>query len=331
MHCPDCGRRHRDGEACCPDCGYPLAALEKRLQEEEQEALGWAEKLLGKPRTETAPPVEIPLTSFATGREEPPKILEKSRHRCERCGAAVDLGVACPMCGDKLPSLMENDPYIILVLRGLWRMIVAPKEFALSFPYPISGGILQPLLYPGISAALLVFTLPLLRPEALIEVTDPTRTVIPALIGYLASIVLVPVLVYVSAWIIDLVGKLLGSTVPLRRTIRIAGAYIFWLLILGMLYHFVVFGVYEAQAHVAGRERDAAWIVNLYRTLEREYQWILGALLLLFGWIFAWAFGGLFRLSWWKSLILLISTYCFLVPAWIFLLVIFPLHAAGLL
>ena len=104
MYCPDCGKAKKFRERYCSECGYPLSALQQCLEKEKEAQLGWAEKIVGKPKIEIIPPKEPPLTSFATGREEPRKVSEKSGRICERCGADVLLETSCPECGDRLPG-----------------------------------------------------------------------------------------------------------------------------------------------------------------------------------------------------------------------------------
>ena len=333
MYCPDCGRKSQSRERYCPECGYPISALSTCLEKEKEASLGWAEKLIGKPKIEIVPPKEPPLASFATGREEPVKAPAKTGRICARCGADVELTSVCPECNDKLPSVFENDPFMGLVLRGIFQMIVRPAEFALNFPYPATGGTIQPLFYPAIASAFLVLTLPLGRPDAWIKIQDFSDVYIPIVTAFLGSIIITPLLLHISSWAVNVVAGVLDSPVTLRRTIRVAGAYVFWLMLIGIVYNLMIFGLYEARAHF--REPFLTYtdydLNALFASVTKAYQFLFAAYLAAFGLQYGRAFGGLYRLSWWKTVFLAVSTYGVLMPVWLYLMVLLPLHSAGLL
>jgi hypothetical protein len=332
VYCPDCGRKAGDPERFCPFCGYPLARLGKRLEREKEDSLGWAERLVGRPSVEAAPPPESPLVSFKTGPEPKSKQGdEEDARRCERCGAKADIGALCPKCGDRLPSLTEGDPYLDLVFRSFLRMTLAPKHFALSLAYPVTGGIIQPLLYPGVFAALFLLTLPLSYWQWWPEAGGPTRPFTAALVGAPLSVFGVPILVYLTSGFAHLVGQLLGGHVPFRRTIRVVGAGIIWLLVLGTVLHLARFGVAVSFPDLAEKLKEGESLERLAWLWSRQRIILATLLIVLVAWEYAWAVGGLFWLTWWKAAILLIATYWLIAVTWLFFLVILPLQAGGLL
>ncbi len=335
VFCPDCGRESRPDERICPMCGYPLSDLQKRLRQEEEDSLGWAERIIGKPKIDLQPPKEPPLTSFATG-PEPPKLEqekdEDKGRRCDNCSAKVEIGTLCQNCGDKLPSLFDNDPYLFLVIKDLWRIVVAPRQFATHFPYPVKGGILQPLLYPGVFAGFFVLSLPFSRAISWFGDGDPTMPLLTAFVGILLALIIMPGVVYLSSGLIHLVARILGGRISLRRTIRVVGACMIGLFILGVITNLLRFASFYFGNQVEGAlaSSDAVFRETIDFFANRR-ELTLAIELGIGAWLFSWVFGGLYRLSWWKSIILMIAAYWVLMLSWVYLLIILPLYTGGLL
>jgi len=332
LFCPDCGSRAKDTERFCPACGYPLERLRRRLEEEQRDSLGWAERILGRPPTAAEPPRESTLVSFKTG-EEPVKLEEKEKGlKCERCGERVERGTLCSKCGDRLPIIGESDPYFSETIRGFFKMLFAPRHFAINFPYPVSGGTLQPALLPGVFAAFFILTLPLGRPDLWLKSEDPTTPLIPSLVGIPLYVLGTPLLTYLTAWLIHLVGVLLGGSGSFRRALRALSAALVWLLIIGTLRNITLGAMYFIQPtldEILTKQIGLPSSHDLRRNLTPVATM---AGLVLIGWLYSWMFGGLYRLSWWKTLVHTLATYVALLWwTWLFVMVILPLRAGGFL
>lgn len=324
MHCPDCGRSRRASESFCPDCGYPLSGLKKKLEEETEASMGWAEKILGKPIVPSPKRPEPPVSSFAVGRIEPAAEIPKPR--CERCGAEVsDPAIVCFQCGDKLPSIIGDDEYIKLVVRGLWKMIAAPRQFAINFPYPQTGGTIQ-ILYTGVAGGCHVLSLLFRAPDKWLGEDSSGTPVMVLLAGFLIALALVPAVLNFSAWLLTYLARAFGGIVPLRRTTRVAGAYVFWIFTFGALYNLLLLWLYLLQHHLP-----------LFPALKHFYQAVMSAnvpmmlgSLAVLTWLCGWAFGGLFRLTWVRTLWLIVISFSLFIPLWLLLFVILPIRFAGI-
>ncbi len=333
MFCPDCGRDCDDSDNSCPLCGYPLNDLRQRLAGEERESLGWAEKIVGKPEDKSEEPPDDSLVSFATGKEKPREDeKEKDDLKCERCGAKVGIGVMCPGCGDRLPTLGESDPYLTYIFLGLWRMIVAPRNFALNFPYPVKGGTLQAFWVPGIFAGIYILTLPLSRPASMLHSENPVNPFALGLVGLAVYVLAVPPLLYLTTGLIHWTAKILGGRAPFRRTARIAGAGLIGLLILGifrnlifLLFFFVRTMAFQILENRFGFELS-------YDSGQDTWRILLILIIIFAGWQYAWMFGGLHRLAWWKTIVHFLATYVALLWwIWTAVLIVIPLRIAGYL
>lgn len=333
MFCPDCGHESIGPERFCNICGFPLGRLKKRLDTEEQAALGWAEKIVGKPKQKTELPPDAPVISYSTGREQQTEVeTEGDRLRCERCGTKVALGIMCPACGDKLPMLSESDHFLPLVLAGLWRMLVAPRHFALNLGYPVKGGTIQPILYSGVFAALFILTLPLSRPELLFETENPVRPVATALVGLVFYVLGIPPLVYLTGGLIHWIAVILGGRAPFRRTLRVAAAGFICLMILGIVRNIIIFAFYFPRPFLVDFLAERIG-VDLSEASAGAFGHLLFIALIIFaGWQFAWLFGGLHRLAWWKTMVHFLATYMALLWwFWILIMIVIPYRVAGFL
>jgi len=334
LFCPDCGRYSTDSDHFCTICGFPLEKLRQTLDNEKKAELGWAEKIVGKPDVKSVEPPDPPLISYATGKETPrqKKEEEQESFKCERCGIKTGVGTMCPNCGETLPSLIDNDPYLSLVLKNFFRMILAPRHYATKFPYPITGGTLQPLLWPGVFAAIFVLTLPFARSEQWLERGDPTQPLLPAFVGIPLYVLGTPVLVYLSTGLIYLISKLLGGTASYRRTARVFSGGLIIIFIYGIVRNIFTFLFYLGTPRIhrlVPPEIDIRIIKELSQSVERA---LLVFFLAFIGWQFMWAFGGLNRLSWWKTLILFLASYvAVLWWLWLYTMVLLPLNLGGLL
>jgi hypothetical protein len=332
MYCPDCGRTSQDRERFCPDCGYPVSALAICIEKEKEAKLGWAEKIIGVPKIDLLPPDETPLTSFATGKE-PVNIKKKEGAVCQRCGADVQMESLCPECGDKLPGIFENDPFMAVLFRGLLQMTLKPAEYASNFPYPMTGGTIQPLLYPAVVTAFLVLTLPLGRPEMWMPSRDAGEVYIPIITSFLGAIVVTPILIYLSSWLVNLIALIIQTNVPLKRIVRVTGAFIFWLILFAALFNLFMFNFYEFQLH----NRDMflklshADLRALFVSTADNSKFLFAAMLVIFALQYGRALGGLYRFSFLKTVILAVSTCCILIPIWLYLIIVLPLLASGLI
>ena len=325
MFCPDCGSETGDAGQFCPACGYPIADLIERLDREEKEAMGWAEKIVGKSNFDLKPPSEPPLATFSPEPEPLPEDRESVEHRkCYACGSEVGYASLCPHCGDKLPGILDADPFLPLVFNGLWKIFIAPAHFAQSFPYPVRGGTTQPLLYPGIFAGLLILSIPFSRAELWLGRIGTTVPMIAAIVGFILSIVLSPVLIWLSAGLINMVSRVLGGQVRMNRTIRVFGAVVIFVTIIGIVVNFIDFAIYKWPSD------NLSFQIFLDRLATRR-ELVQAVILGIGAWLFSWIFGGLARFPWWKAVIMCFASYWILVLGWLYLLVVLPLHAGGLL
>jgi hypothetical protein len=331
LFCPDCGREAPDDNSFCPICGYPLAKLAGRIEQDKIDGMGWAEKIVGKPQFEEKPPGDEKVVSFITGKEAPPPEEEKKGLFCERCEKRIDIGVMCASCGDRLPFHSDFDPFLLSAISSFWKMALAPRSFAINFPYPIKGGIIQPVLYPGVAAAVFILTLPLVYFHLLVRPGERAIYLIPVIIGFVLSMLVIPVLVYLSSGLIHFVAQLIGGKCQFRRTVRVFAAGILWILILGIIHNLIRWGMftlkpllieyiqpYFSQGPLDTGNKD--WVRQLV---------VFG--LLIIGWLYTWAFGSLYRLRWWVAIVFTLATYIpILWIPWVYLLVILPLRASGL-
>jgi len=332
VHCPDCGRERVREINFCPECGFPFAELEARLAQEKEETTGWAEKILGKPAEELPTQDSDTITSFLTGVERlKPSRLEEDKFKCERCLTPVNLGTLCPTCGEKLPTVMETDPYLLLVFKSIWRMIFAPRRFSLDFPYPLVGGTMQPYLYPGVFASLFVLTLPFTRVDLWIEELDPTPFILPFIVGFLIAIFAVPALMYISVWMIDTAGRALGGRGIRRRVARTLGAYVIFVTLLGTIGNLGLLALYIGKTKEIRTPQTTLSFHNLFTFARNAERVTLGIILALLFWNFTWAVGSLYRLSWWKAIILALSVLSLLLALWVYFLIFLPVYEGGLL
>jgi hypothetical protein len=177
----------------------------------------------------------------------------------------------------------------------------------------------------------MILTFPLTRPESLLESTDPAGVITFYVIGFLYYMAIVPILTSLSAYVVHVVARALGGSVPLRRTLRVAGAWVFWLMVIGIVYHLIVFGTYFLQESLPRSFLRQFPDFNIYHFISNPQRLLLQVDLVVMAWYFGWTFGGLYRLSLWKALILVVSAYFVLVPIWLYLLFGGPMHAIGLL
>jgi hypothetical protein len=347
LFCPDCGREAIDCDMFCPICGYPIDLLMQRIEREKIEVLGWAERLVGKPKIKETPPSETPVISFVTGPAVPTDESEKKGMYCERCGAKIDVGVMCSACGDRLPYHADSDPFVSASFRGLIGMIFAPRNFAVNFPYPVGGGVTQPVLYPGVLASLFILSLPLTHYRLLLQPGNSAPLIIPAVVGFILSMILVPILVYLSAGLIHVFATALSGKSQFRRTVRVFAAGIFWLMLIGLLNNLSILGFYflkplllnfltgnsnEGLAYELLSGRGSTDLLLLPISMMEVWRITLLTHIIGIGWLFGWAYGGLYRLRWWTSVILtLIIYFPFIMPAWLYLLLYLPLKTNGFL
>lgn len=331
MFCPDCGREAPDDNSFCPICGYPLKKLARRIEQDKIDAMGWAEKIVGKPQFEEKPPDDEKVVSFITGKEAPPPEEEKKGLFCERCENRIDVGVMCSSCGDRLPFHSDFDPFLISTLMGFWKLIFAPRSFAINFPYPIKGGIIQPVLYPGVAAAVFILTLPLVYMHLSLGPVQRAMYIIPSIIGFVLAMFVIPVLVYLSAGLIHFVAQLIGGKCQFRRTVRVFAAGILWILILGILHNLIRWGLHFLAPLITDLIRPYYRTdFNVDQSLEQvRILAVIG--LFIIGWLYTWAFGSLYRLRWWAAIVLAFATYIpILWFPWMYLLILLPLRASEL-
>ncbi|MCX6645386.1 MAG: zinc-ribbon domain-containing protein [bacterium] len=347
MFCPDCGREAIDRDMFCPICGYPIDLLAQKIEREKIEVLGWAERIVGKPKIKETPQPEQSVISFVTGPHVPTDESEKKGMFCERCGSKIDIGVMCSACGDRLPFHSDSDPFLGASFRGLMKMIFAPRSFAINFPYPVYGGITQPILYSGVLASLFILSLPLTHYNLLLRPGNNAPIIIPAVVGFILSMILVPVLVYLSAGLIHTFATILGGKCQFRRTVRVFAAGIFWLFLLGLLNNLTMLGFFYLKpllldflsgntngslAYEILSSRGSSNQLLLPISMFEFWRIILLTHIIGIGWLFGWAYGSLYRLRWWNSIILtLIIYFPFIMPTWLFLLLYLPLKASGFL
>lgn len=332
MFCPDCGREAIDCDLYCPICGYPLDLLEQKIEREKIEALGWAERIVGKPRIEEPPQSEESVISFVTGPHVPVEKDKKKGLFCDRCGSRIEVGVMCASCGDRLPFHADSDPFVSASLRGFIKLIFAPRSFAINFPYPVSGGIIQPILYPGVVASLFILSLPLARYEMVLRSDNSARIIVPVIAGFILSMILTPLLVYLSAGLIHGFAIVLGGKCQFRRTVRVFAAGIFWIFMLGLLYNLIKFGLFFIKPVLGDYIKQYYNPILMPIPMMSLWRPLFIAHLISIGWLFGWAYGGLYRLRWWNAVILTIAAYFpFIAPAWLYLLLLLPLRYSGLL
>jgi len=308
LYCPDCGDEIVESDSFCQYCGYPSSALRKRLKAEQDASIGWAEKIIGsKPVDEKQIPPEDKLQTFVDVKDPEPEEDEDSRLRCESCASVVDYGMMCPECGDKLPTLGANDNFFISVIRYSFRFIVAPAHFARNFPYPTKGGTMQAVWVPAILSGLYILTLPATKAYVqprLFEFPDMFGL---ALIGMTLYILLIPVLLFVTGGLNHWVAVLLGGQAAFRRTLRITGAGLTILLVLGL-----VRNIGTALLFLINPELEPSSFIR-YNAINAsglsEYRTLVYITIVIAGWYHAWLIAGLHRLSWWKTLIHFIATY----------------------
>jgi hypothetical protein len=294
--------------------------------------MGWAERIVMKPPVAEAPKTDHPIISFTTGQQYPQVEDAKKGMFCERCGKAVQPGVMCASCGDHLPFHADSDPFLSASFQGLFRMIFGPRGFAINFPYPVSGGIIQPILYPAVLASIFVITLPLIYFRTLLSPGDHGNIILMAVFGFILCILLVPLLVYSSAGLIHVIATILGGKCQFRRTVRVFAAGILWILIIGLINNLARWGFFYLRPLVSDFFDYYSYPAS---QLFPDIPW-LRLLTLSFisivGWLFTWAFGGLYRLRWWNAIILTIAAYIpFILTSWAYLLLYLPLRASGLL
>ncbi len=334
MFCPDCGRECKDDEHYCASCGYPLDSLRKRIGIEQSNSLGWAEKILSVPQVKQRPVSELPLVSFDTGEEAPAESEAKEKGvLCERCGKRVDVGMICPNCGDRLPIVGVEDPYISEVLRGALRLVFAPRDFAIKLAYPARAGILQPFLWPGVFSAFFVFSLPFSKAGEWQRGTDLANILVPAIALIPIYILGIPLLIYLTAGLTHIIGKALGSKVSFRRTLRVLSAGLIWLIIFGTLRNVLLYANSYTEADLLHFFRYYLIDPDFIRELLPKITRMMWAVTLAFiGWMYAWMFGGLYRFSWWKTLLHTLATYCSVLWwVWLYVMIVIPLKASGFL
>ncbi|HDS31168.1 MAG TPA: hypothetical protein ENN67_09010, partial [Firmicutes bacterium] len=299
MYCPDCGRLSKGDDEFCPSCGYPLSELIERLKKEEEDKLGWAEKIAGKPKFAVKPPPEPPLATFAPI-PEPPAEPVKTARTCDMCGAEVKYGAMCQHCGDKLPGLMESDPFLYFTFNGIWRMFFTPKFFASNFPYPVTGGTTQPLLYPGIFAALFIFSIPLAYADKWLDRPDNPLPMIVGVTGFIMSIIFTPVLVYLSAGLIHIVAKALGRNLVFKRTLRVFASVVSGVLVIGLVINLIRFALIYFELDISATTLTD--IIEPHEFLPDIFdrkEFVHAILLIAGAWLYSWMFGGLYRFAWW--------------------------------
>lgn len=254
----------------------------------------------------------------------------KEKQQCERCGALIEPASICPTCGDKLPSLFQSDPFISLFFKNFFAMFHSPRYFTLSFPYPYTEGITYPILVSGIAAAIFIITLPMIHPAVVLNPKAKTDFLMVSIFGAIGALLIVPLLTYFSSLFIDYFARIFGGKAPVRRTIRIIGAYLTAILITGILFHFFMFGFYWFQLP-ASQLGNPHVISTIYKTILRSYSLILIAVITILGWLYSWSLGNLYRLSFWNMFLFVLMTYPVLVLIWIIVLIIIPLRNSGIL
>lgn len=332
MFCPDCGREALDGDGFCIICGYPLDLLEKKIDQEKIDSLGWAERIVGKPRVKDELKTDDSVSSFTTGPQVSDADDEKKGLFCERCGTRIEVGVMCAACGDRLPYHADSDPFLDSSFKNLFRMIFGPRNFAVNFPYPVSGGTIQPMLYPGVIASLFILTIPLVNYGMLLRPIDNSRIVLTAVAGFILCVILVPAMVYLSAGLIHIFASIIGGKAQFRRAVRIFAAGMFWLLMFGLLHNLFRWGYFFLRPFYKMYLSDY-YNPILFDIPGLDFRRIaIFSTIIILGWLFGWAYGGLYRLKWWQALILtLIIFFPFILPSWFFALILLPLKASGLL
>lgn len=335
MFCPDCGYESNDKPDFCEICGYPVGALLSKLREEKLSGIGWAQRIIGVPKKEPEIIIEEKPVSFVTGESfEEIRKKDAEETKCERCGAKAVVGSICESCGDKLPGLIDNDPYLSLITRGFWSLVFSPRQFAVNLPYPYKSGLIQPTLWPAVFGSIFVFTYPIERISIWYGRHEQFEPVWSVIIFYaVLALLAIPVLVYLSAGVMHVLGKLLGGKCQFKRTVRITGAIILHLFLIGSIFHIIRYFSY-----IWGFEP----IMNLvYRSwkytltgLESDINWgmLVTITIIIPGWHAGWIIAGLYRVNWWKAiLITLIGYYGILFWVWSWAYIAIPLKYGGLL
>jgi hypothetical protein len=204
-------------------------------------------------------------------------------------------------------------------------MIFAPGNFALNFPYPKTGNTLQ-ILYTGVAGGFYVLSLLFLAPGKWLGENSSATPVLVLLAGLLVTLALAPATLSLSAWVLSYIARAFGAYVPLRRTIRIAGAYVFWLFALGAFYNLLLFGLYLLQLHL----RQFPDLRHFYRAVMGDNIFMMLGSIAVLTWLCGWAFGSLFRLTWTRTVLLIVISFSLFIPLWLLLYVILPVRFAGI-
>ncbi len=295
--------------------------------------MGWAERIIGKPEVETTDPENPPVVSYVSGEEKAStETDDDERFRCSMCGTVAEIGTMCQTCGDTLPTRTDQDPYIWLVLRNSLHLILAPRHYAVNLPYPIKGGNLQPVLYPGIFAAFFVIALPFSRASVWLYRTAYDIPIEPSLIAIPMYVLGIPILVFLSAGLAYMVARMLGGHASFSRTVRALSGGLIILLIIG-IFRFVL-----GYIAIANTRNIELILERLYNPVEVmtlvQYGERMATIFTIFiaGWYYAWIVGGLHRLAWWKTIVHTLATYvAVLFWIWLYILQILPLNAGHLL
>ncbi|MFH1675603.1 MAG: hypothetical protein ABIC40_01170 [bacterium] len=332
MFCVDCGRESKKTDRYCPSCGYPLELLEKRIVKEKEESIGWVERILTK-SDEIEKPVKEPVIESLPSTEvfTEDLIAEKRPILCESCGEEVGYGTICPKCGDRLPFISINDSFISSVLHGFASIIFSPRQFAIGLPYPFSGGTMAPLVYPGIFASIFIISLPLTLIDSNRNFVIGLGDLAPLFILFPVYLFVSPILVYLSIGLAHAMGIILGGHVAFRRTLRVGSAALIWTFIIGAIANLLSFVTRWVIFQFHGFFGSSS-IIILADKIHRDHPWIFSMPIIVFlAWMYAWWFGGLFRLNWWKAVLHLILSFWIVIIIWAYSAVIFPLTIYKLL
>jgi hypothetical protein len=141
-----------------------------------------------------------------------------------------------------------------------------------------------------------------------------------------------PVLIHLTVLLINSVSALLGGTGSYRRTIRIASAGVIWLAIFGAIRNIVLYGFYLTRIEMRGFIDVYFPFDSVTEPVRNITPFLMIGGLIFIGWQYAWTFGGLHKLNWWKTTIMTLSTYvAILWWVWVYVIIILPLRASGLL
>ena len=341
MYCPDCGRDAREDEKTCPACGYPISSLRTRLRLEHEASIGWAQKIVGIPEFVKIDVAGEKVVSFATDSEKQEERDDAERHKnCARCGAPVEIEAICPNCGDRLPSIIGDDPFTLLTFLGVFRLVFSPSHFGSNLTFPRKGGYIQPILWPGVLAAIFIFSYPFARIDEWAGRSGRFMPDLPVFVGLaLIYMPIIPIVVYLSAGFSHIVAIMLGGFAQFVRNVRLTGAILFWMLLGGSFLHILQYSAffinpfkYRLMEMIIGGDGVENFTKMLDISDSIEWQLPILALVLIPGWIYGWAYGGLYRLSWWKAAIHAIIVY-FLILAWVWisLVMVLPMKLGGLL